>query len=89
MSRVAPTRDVTVTRREERRNHRNQAGKTSAGSRPRRLPPPESVKREINEPSYRVAVTTAPSEELARVNITIQAGDRFRNEDEREAADRS
>lgn len=92
MSRVAPTRDITLTRREERRvaGKPQQSGlETSAGSRPRRLPPPESVKREINETNYRVATTTAPSEGPVRVNVTIHVGDRFKNEDKRAAGDRS
>lgn len=89
MSRVAPTRDITLTRREERRvagKPQKSSLETSAGSRPRRLPPPESVKREINETNYRVAATTALSEELVRADVTIHVGDHFRNEDKREAA---
>lgn len=86
MSRVAPTREITPTRREQRRvagRPQKSGQETSAGSRARGLPPPESVKREINGTNYRVAVTTALSEGPVRVKITIHRGDHFKNEDKR------
>lgn len=88
MSRVAPTRDITLTRREERRvsgKPQKSGPETSAGSRPRTLPPPESVKGEINETNYRVAMTTALSEGPVGVNLAIHVGDHFKNEDKRAA----
>lgn len=84
--RVAPTRDITLTRREASHSETTerlqksglQTAETSAGSRPHRLPPPQSVKGEINETNYHVAVTTVLSEGLVCVNITIHMVDKWK-----------